>query len=217
MGGSGRRVGGARASGTAPAGPSRKRRRRCRGSPSGLPRMRHGGQGQPWGFRSQKAPRRLLPPPPSLPPPPPPPPQPPPLPGRERGGAGPPPSGQRRANRRGRSAHAGARLPLPHNPPLIPKRTNTPRGGHPPPSAEGSEPLPRPLVANPSPPRGGAPSKATICSGSQECQVREEPAPKDESRDLPCPAPKASRVVCWDLTRLPRSTCQNTTPACQVT
>lgn len=132
MGGSGRRVGGARASGTAPAGPSRKRRRRCRGSPSGLPRMRHGGQGQPWGFRSQKAPRRLLPPPPSLPPPPPPPPQPPPLPGRERGGAGPPPSGQRRANRRGRSAHAGARLPLPHNPPLIPKRTNTPRGGHPP-------------------------------------------------------------------------------------
>lgn len=130
MGGSGRRVGGARASGTAPAGPSRKRRCRRRGSPSGLPRMRHGGQGQPWGFRSQKAPRRLLPPPPSLPPPQPP--LPPPLPGRERGGAGPPPSGQGRANWRGRSAHAGARLPLPHNPPLIPKRTNTPRGPHPP-------------------------------------------------------------------------------------
>ncbi|XP_078192415.1 uncharacterized protein LOC144577598 [Callithrix jacchus] len=98
--------------------------------------MRHGGQGQPWGFRSQKALRRLLPlpPPPSSslpqppPQPPPPPPPPPPLPGRERGGAGPPPSGQRRANWRGCSAHAGARLPLPHNPPLIPKRTNTPRG-----------------------------------------------------------------------------------------
>ncbi|XP_055215262.1 basic salivary proline-rich protein 1-like [Gorilla gorilla gorilla] len=93
--------------------------------------MRHGGQGQPWGFRSQKALRRLLPlppPPPSLPQPPPQEPPPPPLPGRERGGAGPPPSGQRRANWRGRSAHAGARLPLPHNPPLIPKRTNTPRG-----------------------------------------------------------------------------------------
>lgn len=136
MGGGGRWVGGARASGTAPAGLSRKRRRRRRrGSPSGLPRMRHRGQGQPWGFRSQKAPRRLPPPPPpSLPPPPPqPPPPPPPLPGRERGGAGPPPSGQQRANRRGRSAHAGARLPLPHNPPLIPKRTNTPRGPpHPP-------------------------------------------------------------------------------------
>lgn len=42
--------------------------------------MRHGGQGQPWGFRSQKAPRRLLPPPSLLPPPPqPPPPPPPPL------------------------------------------------------------------------------------------------------------------------------------------
>ncbi|XP_074259572.1 uncharacterized protein LOC141585210 [Saimiri boliviensis] len=127
--------------------------------------MRHGGQGQPWGFRSQKALRRLLPLPPpppssSLPQPPPqPPPPPPPLPGRERGGAGPPPSGQRRANWRGCSAHAGARLPLPHNPPLIPKRTNTPRGpprpprkdlrlfsGHwwPIPALLGEGPLPKP-------------------------------------------------------------------------
>lgn len=110
MGGGGRWVGGARASGTAPAGLSRKRRRRRRrGSPSGLPRMRHRGQGQPWGFRSQKAPRRLLPPPPSLPPPPP---QPPPPPPRR-----PPPCADGRVrSRRGGASHRGRRHTAQHGP-----------------------------------------------------------------------------------------------------
>lgn len=61
---SGRGVGGGGrlASGTAPAGPSRKRRRRCRGSPSGLRACHVGPGGGPARFRSQRAPRRLLPP-----------------------------------------------------------------------------------------------------------------------------------------------------------
>ncbi|XP_021097087.1 ran-binding protein 9-like [Heterocephalus glaber] len=41
--------------------------------------------------------------------------------------------------------------------------------------------------------------------GSQECQVREEPASKDESRDLPCPAPKASRARRDHLVQPPTS------------
>lgn len=71
--------------------------------------MRHRGQGQPWGFRSQKAPRRLLPPPPSLPPPPP---QPPPPPPRR-----PPPCADGRVrSRRGGASHRGRRHTAQHGP-----------------------------------------------------------------------------------------------------
>ncbi|XP_043822750.1 serine/arginine repetitive matrix protein 1-like [Dromiciops gliroides] len=110
--------------------------------------MRHRGQGQPWGFRSQKAPRGS------------------PLrrrrhhrrrrrrrrrPDGRGAGSGPPPHGPRRTNGRGRSAHADTRLHLP--PP-----DQSPREQTRPSSPRGSELIPGPPMTSPGPPQDRAPA-----------------------------------------------------------